>query len=61
MNMLRRILSKLAKDPEYWFIILFNGGIIYLYLTNAYDYRFAVWGFYLQSVFVVFSMVLLVF
>jgi hypothetical protein len=40
------------RDPELWFIVLFNILLIYLYLNNDYDARFIIWGYYLQSVFI---------
>ncbi len=44
--------SSIFRDPEFWFIIVFNAVLIGLYLTNNYDARFIIWGYYLQSVFI---------
>jgi hypothetical protein len=44
--------SYILRDPEFYFIVLYNLIIIYLFLNHEYDGRYAVWGYYLQSVFI---------
>src|SRR6056300_1318376 len=45
------------KDPEFYFIVFFNALLVYLYFYSNYDARFAIWGYFLQSVFIGFEYV----
>ena len=49
--------NALFRDPEFWFIILFNALLVYAFFYSNYDARLIVWGYFIQSVFIGFEYV----
>lgn len=48
---------RLFTDPEFYFLIFYNGLLFYLFYTERIDARAVIWGYYLQSLFVGFQYV----
>ncbi len=44
------MLQRSFKDPEFWFLLLMNGYLIYYYLQNPAEFNTIVWIYWIQSV-----------
>ncbi len=44
------MLQRSFKDPEFWFLLLMNGYLMYYYVQNPSEFNTIVWIYWLQSV-----------
>lgn len=52
MVLTRQIRKSFFRDPELWFLVLYNLLIFYLYFFEGIDPKIVIWGYYLQSLFI---------